>query len=270
MRVSASEIRHWYSSPDAPGKVDDYTAAHAERLAQAFTALPDLPPGASALLIGSWGRETPLLASLFGCRRAVCVRAPETGVPRVEELTLRGPDPAAPAVRCQAHALDVEREPLPDELTGFDLALLWEVVEHMQADPAMAVWQGIRGLKVGGIISITTPNALWYQHTLNHVRGANSVSLRLRRTYPFSTHWREYAPGELADLVERMGCRPVFVGSFLDPDAASWKGRAARRVIEAFRRRSGNGHPSGLRHAMVIAEKVRHAELVRPAWLYPD
>ncbi|MFO0850490.1 MAG: hypothetical protein U0871_18320 [Gemmataceae bacterium] len=268
MQVTAADIRHWYSSPDAPGKVDDYTAAHADRLAQAFTALPGLAPGFAALLIGSWGREAPLLASVFGCRRAVCVRAPEPGVPRVEELTLRGPD-AAP-VRCQAHALDVEREHLPDGLTGFDLALLWEVVEHMQADPAMAVWQGVRGLRVGGLISITTPNALWYQHTLNHLRGVNSVSLRLRRTYPFSTHWREYAPAELADLVERMGCRPLFVGSFLDPDAASIKGRAARRAIELCRKGSGNGNPSGLRHAMVIAEKVRESELARPAWLYPD
>lgn len=270
-QAAKDELLRWLggAATDAGGQArQEYLRNHGRRLCEAFAALPPLPTGFSCLLLGSWGDETPYLMGVLGAGRVTAVRAPDRDVPEHEERRLRGPGGEGP-FRCDAYALDLERQPIPEHLTGFDLTLLWEVVEHLHRDPAFALWQGVRSLKIGGRISVTTPNALWYEHTVNHLAGRNSVSLKLRQTYAFSTHWREYAPCELADLLRAQGCEVLRADSLVQPPLGSIKARITGRIIERLRRGSGNGPSSLGRHAHVIAQKTEDRPIARPAWLYP-
>lgn len=246
----------------------DYYRMHAERLATAFSRLPALSEGFSCLSVGSWGAEAPFLAHVLGASRVACVRAPEAGVPSVEVRTIDPPDSGASA-SAEIYALDIEREEFPEELQGFDLVLMWEVIEHLCVDPAWAVWQAAKAIKPGGIFSLTTPNALWHVYTTAQLFGKNSLGLKLQHHRPFATHWRLYAPYEIAELLEHMGCAPLDVTSILAMTPFSLKSRLMQHALQLMRRHSGNGACSYGQYVYVSARKERESALWRPEWLYP-
>ncbi|HUY91138.1 MAG TPA: methyltransferase domain-containing protein [Pirellulales bacterium] len=261
MVIEKDEISRWF--PDTV-----YYRQHAERLAYSFSRLPALKPGFSCLSIGSWGAESPLLTNVLGAERVVCVRAPDQGVPRRERRIIQAPN-ALGECEAELHALNLETEPLPADLEAFDMVLMWEVIEHLCIDPAFMVAQAIKALKPRGVISITTPNALWHVYTTAQLFGVNALGLKLQHHKPFATHWRLYSPAEVAELTERMGCELGCVDSFLNEAPFSLKSRILQHALQFMRRKSGNGRCSFGQFVYVLAEKHRDAEIYRPQWLYP-
>jgi hypothetical protein len=170
----------------------------------------------------------------------------------------------------EVYALDAEQEQIPDSLSGFDLCLAWEVLEHLSNNPPFFVWQAIQTLKIGGYLSLTTPNALWHYLTTAQMYGHNALGLKLQPHIPFATHWRLYSPHEVAALAAEMGCTTVLLTTFLRTEPFSAKSRLFLRFLEYLRRDSGNGTPSIGQHIYLLSERKVQAKVWRPTWLFPD
>jgi SAM-dependent methyltransferase len=247
---------------------DDYHAKHLARLAFSFSKLPPMPKGFSCISIGSWGTEAPYLTEVLGASRVACVRGPESGVPDYEVRHVRAPASTRDA-RVEVYAVNAEREPLPESLRDFDLCICWEILEHLCHDPPFLVWQAIQTLKIGGFLSLTTPNALWHYLTTAQVFGENALGLRLQPHIPFATHWRLYSPKEVAQLSTRMGCRLRLLTTFLDTEPFSLKSRVFLWLVEYFRRRSGNGDVTVGQLIYLLGQKQEVQQPWRPEWLFP-
>jgi SAM-dependent methyltransferase len=259
-RTTPDVIRWFPSTP--------YYENHASRIAYSCSALPKLPRGFSCLCLGSWGAEVPFLKGCMGAGRVVCVRAPEEGVPNFEERRIVAPHNLG-EYSTTSYALDLQQDELPRELSGFDLVLCWELLEHLRDNPSFMVWQAIRSLKTGGYISLTTPNALWHCYTTAQLYGTNALGLRLQPHRPFATHWRLYSPAEVAELCTAMSCRTVVTTSFLGTEPFSFRSRLFLALLRLLRRRSGNGECTYGQHVYVLARKDGASELYRPDWLFP-
>lgn len=246
----------------------NYYRYHAERFRRSFASLPSLHGCKSVLCVGSWGDEAPYLRHL-GAERVTCVRAPAPNVPSFETTTRARPDGQG---KCDValYAFDVETEDWPNILKGFDLVLLWEVLEHLKDSPSRMLYQAIRATRVGGTLSLTTPNALWHVYTIAQIFGGNALGLKIQHHIPFATHWRLWSPAEVSECFEKMGCasRPT---SFLDEGPyPTLKSRIAIKLLQRMRKASGNGPCSTGRHVHVLAQKHSEPEMeYRPEWLYP-
>lgn len=259
--MSAHKILDWF--PDTA-----YYREHAERLDFSLGNLPDIPKGFACLSIGSWGTDAPYLIGALGASKVVCIRAPEPGCPAHEVRKIRAPNGLE--VETEIHALNIEVDEMPTELLDrFDLVIAWEVLEHLCVDPARLVFQAVHALRMNGIISITTPNALWHCYTTAHLSGVNALGLKLQHHLPFATHWRLYSPAEINDLLSGTGCEPRLITSFLRTAPFSAKSWLFLQLLRFLRRNSGNGKCSYGQHAYVLGRKVREASLHRPEWLYP-
>lgn len=263
MSNARSEVMRWFPATA-------YYRNHADRLTYAFTHLPPLAHGFRCLCLGSWGAEVPYLMGRLGASEVSCVRAPGEGVPAIERREIAAPGDLG-VFPVTLHALDVEVDPLPESLRGrFDLVLAWEVLEHLCVNPPHLVWQAILAARAGGVLSITTPNALWHYYTTAQVFGQNALGLRLQPHKPFATHWRLYSPAEVADLCTSMGCEVATITSFLNTEPFSLKSRLFLAALGRFRRRSGNGECSYGQFVHVQAVKRTEPALYRPPWLFPD
>jgi hypothetical protein len=247
----------------------EYYHTHSQRFQFSFANLPDLPSGARCLCIGSWGAEAPLLYEVFGASEVMAIRAPEAGVPRVEERSACSPA-SGKHHRVRIFALDIESDELPEDLCEFDLVLAWEILEHLCVDPSYMIWQSIHAAKIGGFISLTTPNALWHVLTIAQLYGQNSLGLKLQHHLPHATHWRLYTPAEVADLFENMGCIVQKKTTFLDESPFGWKSRMAHAALRYLRRNSNNGKQTLGKHLYVLAQKAHEAPQCRPTWLHPN
>lgn len=259
--MSVDEMRRWL--PDGW-----YYDVHVERLASSFQRLPALPKGFSCLCVGSWGAEAPYLTEVLGAGRVVCVRAPDAGVPKVQASQFSVPASTRPA-NVEVYALNLETDELPPEVSDFDLCLAWEVLEHLCHDPPFFVWQAIRSLKIGGYLSLTTPNALWHYYTTAQLSGTNALGLKLQPHIPYATHWRLYSPKEVSELAESMGCKTAALTTFLKTEPFSLKSRFYLMALEAMRRNSGNGDCSIGQVIYCLSRKEQDRPVNRPHWLFP-
>jgi hypothetical protein len=172
-------------------------------------------------------------------------------------------------VEIELHALNIECDILPADLSGFDLCLAWEVLEHLSIDPPFFMWQATRRLNMGGYLSLTTPNALWHYYTTAHLYGDNALGLKLQPDLPFATHWRLYSPKEVAELSIRSGCSPEVLTTFLKTEPFSLKSAVFLRLVERMRQGSGNGACTIGQHIYLLSRREREGEYFRPGWLFP-
>ena len=258
----AEKLKPWLPS-------DDYHQKHLERFAFSFSRLPQLPKGFSCVSIGSWGSDAPYISEVLGASRIACVRAPEAGVPDVDVRTIRA-SASTRDTRVEVYAVNAERDPLPQALRDFDLCISWEILEHLSHDPCFFVWQAIQTLKLGGYLSLTTPNALWHYLTTAQLFGENALGLRLQPHIPFATHWRLYSPKEVGQLATRMGCEQRLLTTFLESEPFSLKSRVYLSLVEYFRRHSGNGAMTVGKLIYFLGQKKTVEPLWRPEWLFPS
>jgi SAM-dependent methyltransferase len=128
-------------------------------------------------------------------------------------------------------------------LPSFDIILFTEVIEHLFTCPELVLGFLRTGLKKGGFLICTTPNAASIGKRIKMLWGIHPFErIRVARTEP--GHFREYARDELVEIGTKVGLtvyRHSYVNWLSDPSAAkATKGLFRRcfnilKIIPAFR-----------------------------------
>ena len=202
-----------------------YFNLHERRFRHAAERIAELvSPGAEILDIGGHYLHFSAILSRLGFRVTAIDVSAHAELPFVVER----------AARMNVSLSPVDDRGFPEgvflesEANRFEAVIFCEILEHITFNP-VAFWQRVRELvRPGGIIYVTTPNAL----KLLSVLGAfwNLVSLRriglrvdqILKTPTFGHHWKEYSSSELVQYFSRVSpdfrvaVRKVSYGS---PDA---------------------------------------------------
>lgn len=99
--------------------------------------------------------------------------------------------------------LELVPPPFPEE--SFDVVLFCEILEHLVIDP-LAIFPRLYGLlKPGGLLVITTPNAVRLVNVANLLAGSNFFDRYHPENGVYGRHNREFTVGELERLLPAAG-----------------------------------------------------------------
>jgi hypothetical protein len=130
--------------------------------------------------------------------------------------------------------VDVERELLPFDAAAFGCVVATEVLEHL-AHPGLLLGECLRALRPGGTLLLTTPNVVDLRSRWHALRGRSPQSHLFGIDEPFRmnewVHRREYAPGEVRQLLRATGFDPVDVHTFTPPPGRFGPRRLACHLV---------------------------------------
>lgn len=101
---------------------------------------------------------------------------------------------------------NAEVDVFPYAEATFDVILNCEIIEHLLCNPVHMLAECHRVLKPGGLLILTTPNALRLSNVLGLLRGRNIYDKYYREPL-YARHAREYSPEEVQRLFEEIGFR---------------------------------------------------------------
>jgi SAM-dependent methyltransferase len=101
---------------------------------------------------------------------------------------------------------NVEADRFPYDSDEFDVVLCCEILEHLPVDPSHMLAEIHRVTKPGGVVLLTTPNAIRTDNVARIIRGDN-VYEELSGYGAYGRHNREYTVTELRTLLEDCGYR---------------------------------------------------------------
>ncbi len=175
----------FFTSPEA---AKSYLTAHVSRFVDTVEALrPAVHAGDKLLEIGI----RPYLLSVLLQR--------QLGV--VVDGVNDGPTEDFQGIHTYGINIEKERVPRPDGY--YDVVLLCEVLEHL-LDPAAALAEVNRLLKVGGRLFVSTPNAVALVKALRPLLGRNPFP-GYSATSVYGRHNREYTAPELRQALPAWG-----------------------------------------------------------------
>jgi SAM-dependent methyltransferase len=105
---------------------------------------------------------------------------------------------------------NIERTPLPVEDASVDIVLFLEVIEHFIHSSVHVLHEVARVLKPGGVLILTTDNAIRMVQILKMLIGQN-IYWPYCRTAFGDRHNREYLAWEISDLLRGIGYTDVVV-----------------------------------------------------------
>ncbi|MBI3894571.1 MAG: glycosyltransferase [Acidobacteria bacterium] len=186
--------------------VEDYALVHRKRLVHTLRIIPPGGPEDRVLELGCYLQLTPALRKYLGygeVRGAYYGRSGQTHMPSATSITDE-------AFSCPVDLFDAERDRFPYPDAHFRTVLCCEVLEHLSTDPMHMMAEINRVLAPDGCLVLSTPN----------ITGLRSVHAVLHGYHPgiFHSyikpgedgrvdprHSREYAPREIAMLMEAAG-----------------------------------------------------------------
>ena len=95
-----------------------------------------------------------------------------------------------------------DRPRAPEE--GYDLVLFLEVIEHLHTAPRLVLAALREWVVPGGLLLVSTPNALWLKHRIKLLTGRHPFEL-IREDRGNPGHFREYTAPELATIARAAG-----------------------------------------------------------------
>jgi SAM-dependent methyltransferase len=140
-------------------------------------------------------------------------------------------DPAAAQFRAKAYP---EQVPVPDG--SVHLAFALEIIEHLTG-PFHLLAEAFRVLKRGGHLVITTPNVTRIGNLFKLIVGRSPNDRLAPPGYDnpddeWRPHAREYAMGELAQMLDRTGFEVVERRFFLGEDTQDCARRPTQRLVD--------------------------------------
>ena len=102
--------------------------------------------------------------------------------------------------------IDLEKTKLPYPKDYFDLAVFCEVIEHLRSDPAHALSEINRIIKINGNMILSTPNSHSLLSLFQFLKGNNPSLYPVYSQYlSHNIHSREYSSQELFEILEKHG-----------------------------------------------------------------
>lgn len=170
---------------------------------------------------------------------------------------------------------NVEEDPAPFADATFDVVVCGELIEHLPRGPELMLHECNRVLREGGLLLMTTPNAVSLARILSLIRGTN-VDWPFSEQGIYARHNRTYTPSEITDLLIGNGFRTRLMAGLTFPHRREWYApslagwikwslmRGLHGVLEWQSRRLCR-LSEGL---LVAATKVEEPRLYRPDWLF--
>lgn len=202
-RVEAGYIVGWAKDDDAR----DYVRTHSTRLVKTLEITPPGGPEMRVLEMGAYLQITPALKTRLGYGEVRgCYYGP---VGKVDRRVARSPE--GEEFACEIEHFDAERDAFPYADEYFDTVLCCELVEHLREDPMHMMQEVNRILKPGGHLVLTTPNICSLRAIAAILEGYHPgffpayIRPAKEGEEPDARHNREYAPREVAMLLEDSG-----------------------------------------------------------------
>ncbi len=179
---------------------------------------------AAALLarLGGKGRRVLDLGSYFGNQSLLLARA-GWQVTAIDSYAEYSPALDRHVALMRAEGVEVvDFDQIGYDLTGlkparFDAVCCMGVIEHVPHTPRLLLEAIDRVLKPGGALVLDTPN-LGYEYKRLDLAAGRTVFPPLAEQYeteiPFAGHHREYTPGEVRWLMERIGYEDIALETF--------------------------------------------------------
>ncbi len=253
-------LRRWVDAGTDGGR---YLTEHEERLARTLQLIPSGAAEDRILELGCYLQITPALRNLLGYGE---VRGSYLGAGGSEVRTVTARD--GETVMCPIDLFDCERDSFPYPNGSFATVLCCELLEHLRRDPMHMMNEIYRILRHGGILLLTTPNAVSLRAVSAVLHGSHPGFYNL---YPDpkgardeTKHEREYTPAEIGRLLEASGfiVEHIETGPYggAPPVGADFGTRALASL----------GLPQELRGECIFAtgRKDSLPREARPSWLY--
>ena len=253
------DVRRDGAPVDEFSRRDTEIATYLERAAPRFEAIlaaaqfesPVLELGADPWLFTQLLLDRGFQVVTAGQRRGVWSEDETGPTPQRIELSWSGREHSV-----EHHLFNAERDRWPFAAASFATVLFMEVLEHLVYSPAHALYEASRVLRDGGLLVLSTPNA---------VAGTNLARMLRRRNVhgPYSgygahgRHNREFTADEVQRLLVQAGFDPTVRLVNAAPHHADDLLGYALRLLP--RRRD---------HIIATARKTRAPELAFPPDLY--
>jgi SAM-dependent methyltransferase len=242
----------------------DYARIHLGRLVR---TLEITPPGSSAdriLEMGAYMQITPALKKKLGYGEVRGCYLGKLGVVDDKHAT----SSSGETFDCKIDLFNAEADRYPYPDGHFATVICCELLEHLELDPMHLASECNRILRPGGHLVLSTPN-ICSLRSISHVIGGFHPALFSQYIKPLlgadtNRHQREYAPGEISQLLDAAGfaVERVETGPYgLDrPSDYDW-------VLDVLKQR---GAPLDLRDDTIhaVARKTGSVKDRYPAWLY--
>jgi len=231
--ISPHDLHTW-TPPGHPAR--PYVDTHLARLVHTLEITPKGGPGDSVLEMGAYLQITPALKTRLNYGEVRACYYGRAGTAETRSVkSLEGQ-----VFECLVDLFDAERDLFPYPDGHFSTVLCCELIEHLAADPMHMMSEINRILRPGGHLVLTTPNIASLRALSAVLQGFHPGFFpayirqgRSGRTDP--RHTREYAPGEIARLLQDSGFEVALLetGPFregLHPELA-W----VRRLLDTHR-----------------------------------
>lgn len=184
-------------------KKDTYHSVnHKRRFARTIQLILDQNPYGKLLELGT-SELLPMCLTVLAPNVQVTVTDFDLTNPETSELEITS-GPHTQKFPC--YSVDLEKTPLPADDESFDYVVCSEVIEHMEIDPMFMLSEINRVLKPGGILILSTPNAVSTHSLTKMVYGIEPYFyMQYNKNGDYHRHNYEYSVHTLSRVLKSAG-----------------------------------------------------------------
>lgn len=179
-----------------------HNVSHKRRFARTIQLILDQNPYGTLLELGT-SKLLPMCLTVLAPNVKVTVTDFNLNNPESSELEITL---GLHTQKFSCYSVDLEKTPLPAEDESFDYVVCSEVIEHMEIDPVHMLAEINRVLKPGGVLILSTPNAVSTHSLTKMVYGIEPYFyMQYNKNGDYHRHNYEYSVHTLSRVLKASG-----------------------------------------------------------------